>query len=46
MYCMFIIYGDVTQTKSFSVAQIILGDYKDQNGEKISSNTGKVVECS
>lgn len=44
---MFIIYGDVTQTKSFSVAQIILGDFKDQNGKKkISSITGKVVEGS
>lgn len=43
---MFIIYGDVTQTKSFSVAQIILRDYKPQKGEKIHSNTGKMVEGS
>lgn len=31
---MSIIYGYVTLTKSFSVAQIILGDYKYQNCEK------------
>lgn len=36
---MFIIYGDVTQTRSFPVAQIIMRDCKDQKDVKNSIET-------